>query len=210
MEKQRLIRKFDKQSKIYEYRRKRLTEREWRRKLVGDARGKTLEVAVGAGANFPFYPSGVRVTAVDFSGAMLDKARRAAAEHGVAAEFVQADLETLDFPDGSFDTILSTLSFCGYERPERMLEKFDRWCKPGGRILMMEHGLSASRLVGAAQRALEPLFHRVVGCHFDRDMVALLRNSPLHVVRMERHLLGAFHLVWAEPHGQPEGEEFQQ
>lgn len=50
MDKEKLIRKFDNQSKIYEVRRKKQSERKWWEKLIGSAKGKVLEVAVGAGA----------------------------------------------------------------------------------------------------------------------------------------------------------------
>lgn len=195
----RLIRKFDKQADFYERRRRQLADRKWREPLLRDAFGDVLEVAVGAGANFPYYPQGVRVTAIDFSGAMLEKAKQSAAEYAVNAEFHQADIESVDFPDDNFDTIVSTLSFCGYERPGRMLESFNRWCRPGGHILMMEHGLSRSRLVSAVQHAADPLFRSIVGCHMNRDIPALLEASPLRIVRLERRMLGAVYLVRAEP-----------
>jgi ubiquinone/menaquinone biosynthesis C-methylase UbiE len=43
----------------------------WRRRLLQEVEGKVLELAVGAGANFPFYPQDVDITAVDFSQQIL-------------------------------------------------------------------------------------------------------------------------------------------
>ena len=77
MNRNQLIRIFDKQANIYEKRRKDQSQAKWREKLLSSAKGKVLEVAVGAGANFQYYPSGVEVTAVDFSGEMLKKAKAA-------------------------------------------------------------------------------------------------------------------------------------
>jgi ubiquinone/menaquinone biosynthesis C-methylase UbiE len=83
MNKEKLIRKFDNQSRLYEMRRKKRSEQKWREKLIGNARGEVLEVAVGAGANFHYYPEDVHVTAVDFSNAMLSKAKESAVDNGV-------------------------------------------------------------------------------------------------------------------------------
>jgi ubiquinone/menaquinone biosynthesis C-methylase UbiE len=206
LSKERLIHKFDKQAKMYEIRRKKLTvsrrsvERVWREKLISDATGKVLEVAVGAGANFHFYSKDVEVTAVDFSGEMLRKAQTSAADNGIRAEFLQSDVESLSFPDDSFDTVVSTLSFCGYEDPHSVLTAFQKWCKPGGRILLMEHGLGSNRLLRGCQHALDPVFNKMVGCHCNRDLTNILAKSGIHIHRAERHMLDMVHLVWATPH----------
>ncbi|MOA09898.1 hypothetical protein D3C78_1297590 [compost metagenome] len=52
-----------------------------------------LELAVGTGANFPFYPQEVKITATDFSEAMLEKAQRAAKYYRLKADFICSDIE---------------------------------------------------------------------------------------------------------------------
>lgn len=199
MNKEKLIRKFDKQSNIYEMRRKKQSERRWRSTLLGSAKGKVLEIAVGAGANFHFYPKDVEVTAVDFSSEMLSKAKVSAAESGIRASFVQSDIELLSFPENSFDTIVSTLSFCGYDNPVQVLKSLNSFCKPGGQILLMEHGLSLNRWISRTQKLVEPIFNRVVGCHLDRDIMDILGQSKVSVHRVERYICNTIHLVWASP-----------
>ncbi|WP_373228623.1 class I SAM-dependent methyltransferase [Cohnella sp.] len=199
MSKEKLIRKFDRQARFYEVRRKRKTQQEWREKLISCAKGRVLEVSVGAGANFHFYPQDVQVTAVDFSLEMLNKAKQAAAETGVQAEFIQSDVESLSFPDDSFDTIVSTLSFCGYEDPYSVLGAFQKWCKRDGQILLLEHGISSNRIIGQLQKIVDPLFKKAVGCHLKRDMLQILQLSNLHINKMEHYMFGAVHLVWAAP-----------
>ncbi|NOU93194.1 methyltransferase domain-containing protein [Paenibacillus sp. LMG 31456] len=199
MSKEKLIRKFDKQSKVYEIRRKQQSERKWRSALLRSAKGKVLEVAVGAGANFSFYPKDVEVIAVDFSSEMLSKAKASAAESGIRATFLQTDIEALSFPENSFDTIVSTLSFCGYDNPVQVLKSLSFLCKPGGQILLMEHGLSSNRWIGGTQKMMEPMFKRLVGCHLDRDIMDILQQSNVHVHRMERYIFNTIHLVWASP-----------
>lgn len=43
----------------------------WRKKLLKKAKGKILEVGVGTGKNFDFYPAGADVTAIDFAEKMI-------------------------------------------------------------------------------------------------------------------------------------------
>jgi ubiquinone/menaquinone biosynthesis C-methylase UbiE len=199
MNKDKLIRKFDKQAKVYEWRRRKLSEKKWREKLIRCAKGKVLEIAVGAGANFHFYPKEVEVIAVDFSEEMLNKAKQAAADNGINAEFILSDVESLSFPDDSFDTVISTLSLCGYEDPSNVLGAFQKWCKFDGQILLMEHGISSNSFIGFAQSALEPVFLKVSGCHLNRDMVQIIQKSNMHITKMEHFSFNTIHLVWAAP-----------
>lgn len=158
-----------------------------------------LELAVGAGANFPFYPPGIKITAADFSEPMLEKAKRAAKHHHIHGVFVCSDIEDLNFPDHSFDTIVSTLSFCSYENPLRVLDKISRWCRPDGQILFMEHGISSNPALSIALKALNPLLFRVYGCHHTRNIPGLIRESGLRINRSESYWLNMVHLIWASP-----------
>jgi ubiquinone/menaquinone biosynthesis C-methylase UbiE len=199
MSNEKLIRKFDKQARMYEVIRKKQSESEWREKLISCAKDRVLEVAVGAGANFHYYPKGIDLTAVDFSPEMLNKAKTAAVDYGIQAEFILSDVESLSFPDDSFDSIVSTLSFCGYEDPGFVTEAFHKWCKRDGQILLMEHGISTNRLIGGMQTLVDPLFKRAVGCHLNRDIIQILQQSKLQINKIEHFMFGAVHLVWATP-----------
>jgi ubiquinone/menaquinone biosynthesis C-methylase UbiE len=196
---EKLIRKFDKQAGLYESRRRSLTEKDWRETLIRCAEGRVLELSVGAGANFPFYRKDVEVVAVDFSSEMLAKAKQGAAEHGIQASFLLSDVESLSFPEHSFDTIVSTLSFCGYEHPDRVLRTIQTWCKPGGQLLMMEHGLSSVKAFNPLQRLVDPVFKLIVGCHQNRDIVKLVTEAGVKINSIERHTMGMVYLMWASP-----------
>jgi ubiquinone/menaquinone biosynthesis C-methylase UbiE len=130
---------------------------------------------------------------------MLNRAKEAAADVGIQAEFVLSNIESLSFPDDSFDTIVSTLTLCGYEDPLAVLKKFNKWCKCDGQILLMEHGISSNRFVGYLQTAIDPVFIKVVGCHLNRNMTQILQKSSIQINKMEHYMLGAVHLIWATP-----------
>ncbi|MEK3878384.1 class I SAM-dependent methyltransferase [Paenibacillus sp. FSL M7-0420] len=199
MDTERLIRIFDRQATDYDRKREDPKQRRWRQKLIGSAKGELLELAVGAGANFPFYPQGVKITAVDFSGAMVEKARRAAGQYRLDADCICADIEDMSFAAHSFDTIVSTLSLCSYKNPLNLLVKLNRWCKPDGTILLLEHGLGSNLMVTSLQRALNPLLYRIYGCHQTRDVLGLVRESGMQIRRAESYSLNMVHLIWAGP-----------
>lgn len=199
MEKGRQVRLFDRQARQYENKREGKTQQQWRQNLLNQADGEILELSVGAGANFPFYQPHVKITAVDFSPEMLSKAKRAASHHSLNADFILSDIEELEFKDHSFDTIVSTLSFCSYENPLRVLHKLSRWCKPEGNILLMEHGISSNFVASTVQKVLDPLLYRTIGCHHTRDMLGLISQTELTVQRVESYWLNMIHLIWAKP-----------
>lgn len=200
----RLGRVFDRQAPAYARRRERTDagrgpEVPWRRRLLQDAHGAVLEVAVGAGANFAFYPPDAVVTAVDLSPAMLAAAGRAARRVGLPATFVQADIAEARFPLGHFDAVVTTLGLCSYGEPVRVLQQMRRWLKPTGTLLALEHGLSALPPLNLLLYAIDPLQHALVGCRATRRPLALIRQAGFSVRRVERHYAGLITLVWAAP-----------
>lgn len=197
------IRKFDKQARMYDEKRMKLELGQYRKKLLSTASGQVLELGVGAGGNLPFYNHEVQLTAVDFSHSMIEKAKVANEQHyGLKAQFIVGDVDHLTLPDQSFDTIVSTLSLCAYQNPKDVLLKLNRWCKPSGQILLMEHGISKSnKLIAWIQNAINPLAYRFIGCHQNRDIMDLIESSPLIVERAEHRMAGIMHLVWCRPRG---------
>jgi ubiquinone/menaquinone biosynthesis C-methylase UbiE len=199
VEKKRMVQIFDRQAKQYGGRREGRKLQEWRQSLVGKATGRVLELAVGAGANFPHYPPGVRLTATDFSEAMLQESRKTARRCGLDAEFICSDNEGMAFAEHSFDTVVSTLSLCAYDDPLKVLQNMKRWCRPGGQILLMEHGISPNLPLSLVQKAADPLLYRINGCHHSRDILGLVREAGLSIQRTESYWVGMVNLIWAKP-----------
>lgn len=191
---------FNKQADMWDRkRRKKTLDKKWRQKLLAEARGRILELAVGAGANFQFYDPTVTVTAVDFSPAMIEKARKAADEYNIQANFLVGDIEHVELPEETFDTVISTLSLCAYPNPLMVLERMNRWCAEDGRILLLEHGKCAFGPLAWIQNLMDPWQVRKIGCHANRDILGLVLQSPLQIEKHETRLLGAVHLIWARP-----------
>jgi SAM-dependent methyltransferase len=109
--------------------------------------GKVLEVGVGVGKTLKYYPEGVELCGVDAVPEALSIAEEKAKEIGLKACFKVADVEKLPFPDGSFDTVVSSFVFCTVPRPERGMEEIRRVLKSGGRVIFLEHTRSDSALL---------------------------------------------------------------
>ncbi|MDN4523051.1 class I SAM-dependent methyltransferase [Fictibacillus fluitans] len=197
----KLIEKFNSQAKTYDRMREKHFQQKWRKKLIGEAKGHVLELAVGAGGNFPFYRLEEidSITAVDFSPEMLHKARKGAHLYHLPVRFIESDIEKLVFEKHKFDTVISTLSFCGYRNPLQILENVSTWCKPNGQVLLLEHGISSNFIVSKIQKAMDPFAVKTVGCHQDRNIMELISRSPLDIQKAEHHWMDVFHLIWAKP-----------
>lgn len=165
--------------------------RKWRQALWRAVRGpRVLEVGVGTGKNMEFYPAGAQVTAVDLSPAMLQQAQAKAASRGCAVDLRLMDAQNLDFPDASFDTVVSTFVFCSVPDAVRGLREIRRVVKPGGQILLLEHMRSPNRVVGVLMDVLNPLVVRVMGANINRRTVDNVLVAGLTVVRVEDLALG--------------------
>ena len=166
--------------------------------------GETVEVGVGSGLNFPFYgPDVTRAVGVDLSGEMLRLARERASGLHVPYAFVQADAESLPFPDASFDTVAISLALCTIPDPHRALLELGRICRADGRIVMLEHVRSTARPLATLQHLLSPLNERAIGCHLDRDTFALARSLGYSFDETRSRLFGSVRLAVARP---PVGE----
>lgn len=168
--------------------------REW---VCGQAKGDVLEIAVGTGRNFAFYPADVRLTGVELSPAMLEIARRRAGELGRAVDLHEADAEALPFEDESFDTVVCTLSLCSIPHDRKAVTEAKRVLRPGGGYLLLEHVRSPNPLVRAGQRLLEPINARLEGDHLLREPLEHLRAEGFEIERLERSKAGLVERVRA-------------
>ena len=141
-------------------------ERE-RASMIGSASGLVLEVAVGTGLNLPMYKFRQagrgkvdKLVAIDLSTGMLSQARSKSASlklDEAQIELKVMDVEKLEFPDATFDTVVDTFSLCVFQDPVAALREMKRVCKPGGRILLLENSISDNGLLAAYQVQFQTL-----------------------------------------------------
>jgi ubiquinone/menaquinone biosynthesis C-methylase UbiE len=162
--------------------------REMRRETLHAARGRTIDLGAGIGANLELYPDAVsELVLAEPDPHMAKRLRQKLAESGRQAEPIEASAESLPFEDSSFDTAVFTLVLCTVPNPEVALAEAARVLKPGGRLLFVEHVRANSPGLARWQDRLEKPWRFIGdGCHCNRDTVANIEASPLTVDRVER------------------------
>lgn len=167
-----------------------------RRKLFSKAQGSILDVACGAGENFRYYQRpGNQYTGIDLSAFMVEQARKRAQELGMTVDLRVMDAQQLQFPDNSFDTVVSALSTCTFPDTVAALLEMRRVCKPNGRILLLEHGRSSWEPLGKWLDRAAPTQYAEAGCRMNQDPRVAVKDAGLQMVWMERPLLGVAYLM---------------
>jgi ubiquinone/menaquinone biosynthesis C-methylase UbiE len=154
--------------------------------VCSQATGEVLEVAIGTGRNLPFYPKGVRLTGIDLSPAMLDIARRRAADLAREVDLREGDAQALEFPDASFDTVVCTLGLCGIPDDRKAITEMHRVLRPGGTLLLLDHIGSHHTLIRLGQRLLEKLTLRMLGDYQTRRPLPLVQQAGFVIQHQER------------------------
>jgi ubiquinone/menaquinone biosynthesis C-methylase UbiE len=161
--------------------------REW---VCSQAEGKVLELAAGTGRNLEHYPQGVQITAVELSPEMITIGRKRAEALGREADLRIGDVQELEFPNESFDTVVCTLGLCTIPDPRKAISEAHRVLLPGGKLILLEHVRSPSLPVRTIERALEPLSVRFQADHLIRDPLDYLEPEGFEVERLERSKWG--------------------
>ena len=171
-----------------------------RKQLMSMAHGKILDVACGTGLNFPMFPVTGEITAIDLSPRMLEIAQRKAAVLKLNIQVKVMDVQKLELPDGSFDTVTSTLSTCTFPDPVQALREMKRVCHPDGMILLLEHGHSSMPwLANYQDRHVLQHYQHNAGCRWNQDPLDLVRAAGLRILNSKRFGLGMFHSIKASP-----------
>jgi ubiquinone/menaquinone biosynthesis C-methylase UbiE len=166
-------------------RRGALRMNQWRTLLWSTVEGsEVLEVGVGTGANFPYYPQGVHVHAIDLSTRMLERAWKKAGRDSLTVNLEEMDVQSLRFPDETFDTVVASLVFCAVPDPNLGLREVKRVCKPGGKVSMLEHVRGPGRFFGFMTDLFNPLMLWTIGDNINRRTVENVAESGLKVEKV--------------------------
>ncbi len=90
---------------------------------------KVLDIGCGTGVLFPFFEEW-EIVALDFSGEMLNRARKRGARHII--EYVHADAHQLPFLTDSFARVVMMSVFPHFDDPSAVLQEIYRVLRPKG------------------------------------------------------------------------------
>ena len=157
----------------------------YRKRVVGAAEGRVLEIGSGSGLNLPFYRRDVReILALEPDPALLAMARRVPHTE-IPVNFMEASAEAIPLDDNSIDTVVTTWTLCTIPGAAAALTEMRRVLRPQGKLLFVEHGLSPVRGVRWWQDRLTPIWGRISGgCHLNRPIRSIIENGGFRIDRI--------------------------
>ena len=157
-----------------------------RERMVIAPNDRILEVGVGTGINASLYPSHCHVTGIDLSTSMLDKARERVARQGLRnIRLLEMDAGSLTFADNSFDIVYAPYLVSVVPDPVHVVKEMRRVCRPGGRIIILNHFRSANPVLSRIERAISPLTVHI-GFKADLDLPGFLAQADLQPISIEK------------------------
>jgi phosphatidylethanolamine/phosphatidyl-N-methylethanolamine N-methyltransferase len=147
---------------------------------------RVLEVGVGTGINATLYPRDCSVTGIDLSSSMLERARERIVRKGIwNVRLLEMDAADVKFADNTFDIVYAPYLISVVPDPVVVAREMRRVCRPGGRIIILNHFRSPNTLLASLERAISP-FTVHIGFKSDLDLPAFLAQAELKPVSIEK------------------------
>ncbi|PZP45474.1 MAG: SAM-dependent methyltransferase [Azospirillum brasilense] len=147
---------------------------------------RVLEVGVGTGLALPLYRRDLRVTGIDLSREMLEKAAERVTNERLpnVDGLLEMDAEAMAFQDGAFDTAVAMFTASVVPNARQLYAEMSRVVRPGGRLLFVNHFAAEAGPRWWVERAMAPL-SRVLGWHPDFELSALLDRETAEIESIE-------------------------
>lgn len=163
-----------------------------RQKVVPRARGKILEIGLGAGHNIPHYDHERvdRVIGIDPCETSWQLAQERVNAVPFDVEFLAGSAEDIPLDDDSVDSVLLTFALCTIPDPLAALSEAKRVMRPAGELVFCEHAQAPDESVQRWQARINPLWKRLAGgCNLNRDIVGLIRTAGFDINELEQMYL---------------------
>ncbi|KAK9463613.1 S-adenosyl-L-methionine-dependent methyltransferase [Lipomyces oligophaga] len=177
----------------------------WRKEIANELKGDVLEVSCGTGRNVKHIDVSKlsSITFVDTSQNMVERTRARFDEVYPKYEHVHFLAKRAeDLPlNKQYDTIFETFGLCSYEDPVAALVHLQKLLKPGGRLLLLEHGRGTWDFINrildksAASRADH------LGCRWNLDIGEIARESGLEIDKESRSHFGTTWTIFGHRQG---------
>ena len=155
-------------------------------RLSPQAGESILEVGVGTGLSALRYPRRCRVAAIDMSGPMLERARVRLERRGCRhVRLCQMDAGHLAFADAQFDAVYAPYVLNVVPDPVAAVREMRRVCRPGGRLVLLNHFDHEDAARQIWMRAAGRLAVWMTGADWGLDLEHLLSATNLTAVSVE-------------------------
>jgi ubiquinone/menaquinone biosynthesis C-methylase UbiE len=161
--------------------------RQW---ACSQAKGETLEVAVGTGLNLAHYPTDVNLTGIDLSPEMLAVASKKIPQLDRQVHLKEGDAHDLAFEDATFDTVVCTYSLCNIPDPRKAVAEMNRVLRPGGTLILVDHIRSPNKAIFWFQKLVEFFTRRLEGEHMTRRSLEHVKAEGFEITDRERMRAG--------------------
>jgi phosphatidylethanolamine/phosphatidyl-N-methylethanolamine N-methyltransferase len=147
---------------------------------MGVAAGtRVLEVGIGTGLGAQLYPRSFEVTGIDLCPRMLDNARKRIARVGLRhITLRRMDAAALEMDADTFDIVYAPYTISAVPDPVQVAREMRRVCRPGGRVVFLNHFRSKRSIAATLERAVSPVTTRL-GFRSDLDLSTLLAKAQL-------------------------------
>jgi ubiquinone/menaquinone biosynthesis C-methylase UbiE len=175
--------------------------RSWRTMLFSELpEGKILEIGIGTGANIEHYPFGKRTyVGIDISPNMLKRARDHATRLNLDVDLRIMDAEHMDFPDNTFDAVVSSCVFCSIPDSIQGLKEAQRVLKKDGIALFLEHMRPDGKTLGKVFDTINPLTVKLIGVNINRRTVENIKNAGFEIIEERMLFKDIFRFIKAKP-----------
>ncbi|KTG11714.1 methyltransferase type 11 [Haloferax profundi] len=177
----------------------RLFAGRYRRRQFEHANGRVLDVACGTGRNFRYLPSSSEVVGIDICAEMLAHARSELDRLELDGAVHQMDAQDLDFPDDSFDVVISSFSTCTFPDPIAALHEMERVCTSDGEILLLEHRRSDAAPLAWLQDWRAESHYDKNGCRLNHEPLETIEQAGLRIENASTAFFGLVTTIDATP-----------
>ncbi len=145
-----------------------------------------LEVGVGTGISLSHYRKDCSITAIDVSDEMLEHSQLRVTRHDLDhVTLTNMDAANMTFSDNSFDAVMAAYVITAVPDHKTVIQEMVRVCRPGGRIVFLNHFSNGNQLIGSMEKLVSPLC-RHLGFRTDLGLQAVLDGTALQVIRKRR------------------------
>lgn len=160
-----------------------------KRALFEGELGNVVEMGAGTGPNIRYLETLSSYRAIEPNPYMYPHLKAELERRRVSGSLIRepAEQALARIPEGTVDTVISTLVLCSVNEPELLVGLVLRVLRPGGRLLLLEHvAAPPGSMLCTCQRCLVPVFRFLGdGCRPNRNTRSTIEASGFREVRME-------------------------